>query len=85
MNHGPATATTWIFRGDESRPRRGHDVDIPRGRLAAAPRLRRGTSVWTSARSRSRYPHINYFPPSDALSSSKALRSWKHARHFFDL
>ena len=24
----------WIFRGDEPRPRRGRDVDIPRGRVA---------------------------------------------------
>ena len=26
---GPAAAATWIFRGDESRRRRGRDVDIP--------------------------------------------------------
>ena len=27
---GGAAATTWIFRGGESRRRRGYDVDIPR-------------------------------------------------------
>ena len=30
------------LRGDGSRRRRGYDVDIPRRRVAAAPRLRRG-------------------------------------------
>ena len=34
-SRGDAAATTWIFRGDESRRRRGHDVDIPRRRVAA--------------------------------------------------
>ena len=29
-NRGAAAAGTWIFRGDESRRRRGWDVDIPR-------------------------------------------------------
>ena len=34
MNCGDAAAATWIFRGDESRPRRGCDVDIPWRRVA---------------------------------------------------
>ena len=29
MSRRPAAATTWIFRGDESRRRRVRDVDIP--------------------------------------------------------
>ena len=29
MNRGDAAAGTWIFHGDESRRRRGCDVDIP--------------------------------------------------------
>ena len=33
-------AATWRFRRDESRRRRGCDVDIPSRRVAAAPRLR---------------------------------------------
>ena len=32
---GDAAATTWIVRGDETRRRRGHDVDSPRRRVAA--------------------------------------------------
>ena len=37
---GGAAAAPWIFRGDESRRRRGCAVDIPRRRVAAAtPRL----------------------------------------------
>ena len=42
---GAAAATTWIFRGHESRRRRGNDVNIPRTRVAAPPRLRRGYSA----------------------------------------
>ena len=50
---GDAAAATWRFRGDESPPRprreysaetsrrRGRDVEIPRRRVAATPRLRR--------------------------------------------
>ena len=46
-----AAAGTWIFRGDESRRRRGWDVDIPWGRVT--PRLgRRRTSVKAGARHR---------------------------------
>ena len=41
-------AAAWRCGGDESRRRRGHDVDIPWGRVAAPPRLRRGHSVGTS-------------------------------------
>ena len=41
-------ADTWIFRGGKSRHRRGHDGDIPSGRVAARPRPRRGYSVETS-------------------------------------
>ena len=41
-NRGDAAAATWIFRGDESRRRRGRDVDIPwrqsHGDAAAATR-----------------------------------------------
>ena len=36
---------TWTFCGDESRRRRGCDVDIQWRRVAATPRLRRGYSV----------------------------------------
>ena len=36
-SRGGAAAATWIFRGDESRRRRGHDVEIPWRRVAAAP------------------------------------------------
>jgi len=36
----------WIFRRDESQRRRGRDVDIPWGRVAAPPRLRGGYSAW---------------------------------------
>ena len=39
---GAAAAATWIVRGDESRRRRGLDVDSPRRRVAAPPRSRRG-------------------------------------------
>ena len=39
---GTAAAATWIFRGDESRHRRGCHVDIP-WRAAAAPRLPGGS------------------------------------------
>ena len=44
-------ATNWsrIFRGDESRRRRGRDVDIPWRRVAAAPRVPRGNSVENEA------------------------------------
>ena len=45
---GDAVAATWIFRGGESRRRRGCDVDIPSRRAAAAPWLRRGYSVEAS-------------------------------------
>ena len=31
-SRGDAAATTWIFRADKSRRRRGDDVDIPRRR-----------------------------------------------------
>ena len=41
-NRGDAAVATWIFRGDDSRRRRGCDLDIPRRRFAATPRLRRG-------------------------------------------
>ena len=44
---GISTRTTRIFRGDESRRRRGSRVDIPWRRVAAAPRLPRGYSVAT--------------------------------------
>ena len=40
---GDAAAATWIFRGGASRRRRGRDVNIPRGRVAAAA-PRRGNS-----------------------------------------
>ena len=36
MNRGDAAATTWLFRGDESRRRRGRDVDNPWRRVDAA-------------------------------------------------
>ena len=49
-SRGGAAAATRIFRGDESRRRRGYDVDIPWRRVAAAPRLRRGYSVETTPR-----------------------------------
>ena len=48
MGRGDAAAATWIFSGDESRRRRGRDVDIQRRRVAATPRPRRGYSVETS-------------------------------------
>ena len=38
---GDAAAATRIFRGGGSRRRRGCDVDSPRRRVAAVPRLRR--------------------------------------------
>ena len=44
-SRGGAAAATWIFRGAESRRRRGRDVDIPRRRVAAAPLPRHGYSV----------------------------------------
>ena len=43
-SRGAAAATTWIVRGDESRRRRGCDVDIPWRRVA--PPLRQIYSVW---------------------------------------
>ena len=43
MNRGDAAAATWIFRGDESRRRRGRDVDRPRG--AAGPLEARGLAL----------------------------------------
>ena len=46
------TFAAWAFRGDESRRRRGCDVDIPWRRVAAAPRPRRGSSAETGARLR---------------------------------
>ena len=33
-SRGDAAAATWIFRGDESRRRRGRDADIPWGKVA---------------------------------------------------
>ena len=41
-SRGDAAAATWIFRGDESRRRRGGDVDILWRRVAATPRRGRG-------------------------------------------
>ena len=49
---GGAAAATWLFRGDNSRRRRGRDVDVPGRRVAAAPRPRRARSVETGARLR---------------------------------
>ena len=43
-----AVATTWIFRGDESRRRCGYDVDISRRPVVATPWLRCGYSGETS-------------------------------------
>ena len=42
FGRGDAAAATWIVRGDESRRRRGRDVDSPQSRVAATPRPRRG-------------------------------------------
>ena len=47
-----AAAATRLFRGDESRRRRGCDVDIPWRRVT--PRLGRGSSVETESRRRPR-------------------------------
>ena len=55
---GDAAAATWIVRGDESRRRRGYDVDIPRRRIAATPRLRRGHSVEAGA---PQVPPVGYY------------------------
>ena len=49
-NRGDAAAATWIVRGDESRRRRGRDVDIRWRRVA----LRRGSSVETRSPRRGR-------------------------------
>ena len=46
-SRGDAAAATWTFRGDESRRRRGRDVDIPRSRAS-----RRGYFGETSTRRR---------------------------------
>ena len=51
MSCGDDAAATWTFRVDESR-RRGCDVDIPRRRVAATTRLRRGNLVETGGRLR---------------------------------
>ena len=51
-SRGDAAAVTWTVRGDESRRRRGCDVDGPWRRVAATPRLRRGDSVSAALRSR---------------------------------
>ena len=51
-SRGAAAAATWKVRGDESRRRRGRDVDIPWRRDAAPPRPRRGQSVETRRRGR---------------------------------
>ena len=45
---GDAACATWIFRGDESRRRRGRDVDLPWRRVEATPRPRREQSVEAS-------------------------------------
>ena len=47
MSRGDAAAATWIVRRDESRHRRACDVDSPRRRVAATPRLRRGETSRT--------------------------------------
>ena len=39
-SRGDAAAATWLFRGDESRRRRGRDVDIPRSKESTGARLR---------------------------------------------
>ena len=54
MNRGAAAAAaaTRIFRGDESRHRRGYHVDIPWRWVAAAPRPQRGQSVETARTAR---------------------------------
>ena len=49
-SRGAAAAGTRIFRGDESRRRRGRNADIPRRRVAGAPRLGRGYSAVTRRR-----------------------------------
>ena len=50
-NRGGAAAATWTFRGDESRRRRGRDVDIPwRPARAAGTRTAR-SAVWPCRRS----------------------------------
>ena len=41
-SRGDAAAATWIIRGDQSRRRRGGDVDNSRRPVAATPRRRRG-------------------------------------------
>ena len=51
-SRGDAAVVAWIFRGEESRRRRGRDVDIPRRRVAATPRWWRGYSAETGARFR---------------------------------
>ena len=48
MGRGGAAAATWIFRGDESRRRRGCHVNILRRRDAAAATWRfRGDGIWS--------------------------------------
>ena len=51
-SRGDAAAATWIIRGDESRRRRGCDVESPWRRVAATPWLRRGKSVEGESRRR---------------------------------
>ena len=51
---GDAAGASWIFRGGETRRRRGCLVDVPRRRDAATPRPRRGYSVAAAAAGRGR-------------------------------
>jgi len=47
-SRGGAAAAAWIFRGDETRRRRGRDAKSPRRRVAATPRTRGTGSAWDS-------------------------------------
>ena len=68
---GDAAATTWIFRGDnKSRRRRGHDLNIPRGRVAAATTwIFRGDESTTRKRGRNRSNARRYRRAAAALSA----------------
>ena len=50
----------WILDGVESRRRRGYDVDIPRGRVAATPRPRREARRGRRYRDRHRNSKVDY-------------------------
>ena len=74
MNRDAAAAATWIFCGDESRPRRGPNVDIPWGSFRTRPDTS-GTKKTTSTRAASSGPRTRTRPGRRRSTSPRGTRS----------